>query len=358
MRVIKITPSGSTIKEPCGFADVSGCVSGRGKGVLQGLTRTCERSTPDAASCDDSKFAACVCNDQGYAKSGLRVGRGLSPIRPRGVGRDSRRAGGRRTSAAFAAAKAGLRDSAQAVAREFGPLGLHVARVIIDGGIDGDRLNSRFPQRRAEKGAHGLLDIDAIAETYWQIHWQHQSAWSHEVDLRPFKELFSADYKLCGLQAASALPLGSAAAVAHARSAHPVDRRHRNRADDDQSLPCQGTNARCAKRTAISRAKATAAITKIPMITTSVTRNCAADCTMNPSPRVAATNSAATSVDQPPPRPMRMPVRISGSAVGSTTCRSTCHWVAPMDRAALTRPRVTPRTPAAVEIATGAKMAR
>src|SRR5882724_558037 len=196
IRLIKITPSGSTIKEPCGFGDVSGCVSGRGKGVLRGLTRTCERSTPDATSCDDSKFAACVGNDQGYARSGLRVGRGLSPIRPRGVGRDSRRAGGRRTFAAFAAAKAGLRAVAQAMAREFGPLGLHVARVTIDGGIDGDRLNSRFPQRRAEKGAHGLLDIDAIAETYWQIHRQHQSAWSHEVDLRPFKELFSADYKL------------------------------------------------------------------------------------------------------------------------------------------------------------------
>lgn len=97
---------------------------------------------------------------------------------------------GRPSFAAFASAKAGLRAVAQAMAREFGPLGLHVAHVIIDGGIDGDRLNSRFPQRRAQTGANGLLDIDAIAETYWQIHRQHPSAWTHEVDLRPFKEPF------------------------------------------------------------------------------------------------------------------------------------------------------------------------
>jgi len=92
--------------------------------------------------------------------------------------------------AAFGSAKAGLRAVAQAMAREFGPLGLHVAHVVIDGGIDGERLNSRLPQLRAERGANGLLAIDAIAETYWQIHRQHPSAWSHEIDLRPFKEPF------------------------------------------------------------------------------------------------------------------------------------------------------------------------
>ena len=97
---------------------------------------------------------------------------------------------GRPSFASFAAAKAGLRAVAQAMAREFGPQGLHVAHVVIDGGIDGERLNSRFPQRRAQMGANGMLDIDAIAETYWQIHRQHPSAWSHEIDLRPFKEPF------------------------------------------------------------------------------------------------------------------------------------------------------------------------
>src|SRR5277367_6075852 len=84
----------------------------------------------------------------------------------------------------FAAAKAGLRMIAQSMAREFGPQGLHVAHVVIDGGIAGERLLSRAPQLAAERGADGMLDIDAIAETYWQIHLQPRSAWAHEVDLR------------------------------------------------------------------------------------------------------------------------------------------------------------------------------
>jgi len=90
----------------------------------------------------------------------------------------------------FAAAKSGLRMIAQSMAREFGPQGLHVAHVVIDGGIHGERLLSRRPQLLAERGEDGLLDVDAIAETYWQIHRQARSAWAHEVDLRPFKENF------------------------------------------------------------------------------------------------------------------------------------------------------------------------
>ncbi|WP_307281904.1 SDR family NAD(P)-dependent oxidoreductase [Labrys wisconsinensis] len=91
--------------------------------------------------------------------------------------------------AQFAAAKAGLRMVAQSMARELGPLGIHVAHVVIDGGIDGDRLRAARPEA-AERGEDGLLDIDAIAQTYWQIHRQPRSTWAHEVDLRPFKEPF------------------------------------------------------------------------------------------------------------------------------------------------------------------------
>jgi NAD(P)-dependent dehydrogenase (short-subunit alcohol dehydrogenase family) len=90
----------------------------------------------------------------------------------------------------FSAAKAGLRMVAQSMAREFGPLGLHVAHVVIDGGIDGERLHASRPQAAAERGENGLLNVDAIAEAYWQIHLQHPSAWTHEIDLRPFKEPF------------------------------------------------------------------------------------------------------------------------------------------------------------------------
>lgn len=92
--------------------------------------------------------------------------------------------------AQFAAAKAGLRMIAQSMAREFGPAGLHVAHVVVDGGIDGDRIRSRNPARAAELGADGLIGIEPLAETYWQLHCQPRSAWTQEIDLRPFKETF------------------------------------------------------------------------------------------------------------------------------------------------------------------------
>jgi NAD(P)-dependent dehydrogenase (short-subunit alcohol dehydrogenase family) len=97
---------------------------------------------------------------------------------------------GRGPFVAFAAAKAGLRSLAQSAAREYGPRGVHVAHIVIDGGIDGEQLRTAVPQRAAQAGVDGLLNPDAIAETYWQLHQQHRSAWTHEVDLRPYKESF------------------------------------------------------------------------------------------------------------------------------------------------------------------------
>ncbi|MGR9106933.1 MAG: SDR family NAD(P)-dependent oxidoreductase [Gammaproteobacteria bacterium] len=91
---------------------------------------------------------------------------------------------------AFSAAKTGLRALANGMAREFGPKGLHVVHIVIDGVIDGDRARKQFPELVAAKGESGLLELDAIAETYWQIHSQPPSAWTHELDLRPFKEVF------------------------------------------------------------------------------------------------------------------------------------------------------------------------
>ncbi|MDT8407051.1 MAG: SDR family NAD(P)-dependent oxidoreductase [Methylococcales bacterium] len=91
---------------------------------------------------------------------------------------------------AFASAKAGVRALAQGLAREFGPKGLHIVHCIIDGVIDGDRARQQFPDFVAGKGEDGLLDPEAIAETYWQLHQQPANAWSHELDLRPFKESF------------------------------------------------------------------------------------------------------------------------------------------------------------------------
>ena len=91
---------------------------------------------------------------------------------------------------AFASAKAALRSIAQSAAREYGPRGIHVAHVVIDGGIDGERMRTVAPDHVAQAGENGLLDPDAIADTYWHLHQQPRSAWTHEVDLRPFKERF------------------------------------------------------------------------------------------------------------------------------------------------------------------------
>ena len=92
--------------------------------------------------------------------------------------------------AAFAAAKAGVRMVAQSTAREYGPRGLHVAHVVVDGAIDGDQVRRGLPELVEARGSDGLLEPDAIAEVFWQIHCQPPSTWTHEVDLRPFKEPF------------------------------------------------------------------------------------------------------------------------------------------------------------------------
>jgi NAD(P)-dependent dehydrogenase (short-subunit alcohol dehydrogenase family) len=97
---------------------------------------------------------------------------------------------GRAHFAAFAAAKGGLRFMAQSMARELGPQGIHVATVLIDGAIDSERMRGNHPERTEKLADDGALHPDAIAETYWQIHAQQRSAWSHEVDLRPWKEPF------------------------------------------------------------------------------------------------------------------------------------------------------------------------
>lgn len=91
---------------------------------------------------------------------------------------------------AFASAKAGLRALAQGMAREFGPLGLHVGHIVIDGLIDGDQLNQRFPGLKQQKGKDGMLQVDALADAYWALHVQQRSAWTHELDVRPFREVF------------------------------------------------------------------------------------------------------------------------------------------------------------------------
>jgi NAD(P)-dependent dehydrogenase (short-subunit alcohol dehydrogenase family) len=90
--------------------------------------------------------------------------------------------------AAFSGAKHALRALAQSMAREFGPQGIHVAHVVIDGAIDTEFIRANFPERAALKDRGGILDPEAIAEVYWQLHSQPRSAWTHEMDLRPWLE--------------------------------------------------------------------------------------------------------------------------------------------------------------------------
>ena len=89
-------------------------------------------------------------------------------------------------SSTFAMGKFGLRGLAQSMARELAPKNIHVAHFVIDGGI------SKGPNdRRLEgKAEDGLLDPDAIAESYYQVFRQHRSAWTWELALRPWVESF------------------------------------------------------------------------------------------------------------------------------------------------------------------------
>jgi NAD(P)-dependent dehydrogenase (short-subunit alcohol dehydrogenase family) len=90
--------------------------------------------------------------------------------------------------ASFAQAKAGLRLMAQSLAREFGPQGIHVVHIIIDGMVDGERLRTAMPGLLDQRGVDTTLRPDAIAQTYWDMYQQHPSTWTHEIDLRPSHE--------------------------------------------------------------------------------------------------------------------------------------------------------------------------
>ena len=87
--------------------------------------------------------------------------------------------------AALAVPKFGLRALAQSLSRELGPKGIHVAHVVIDGGIGQPGLLSAGSDQ-----PDATLAPEAIAENYWHLHRQHRSAWTLELDLRPWVEKF------------------------------------------------------------------------------------------------------------------------------------------------------------------------
>ncbi len=95
---------------------------------------------------------------------------------------------GREGFAAFAAAKAGLRAIAQSAAREFAPKGIHVAHVVVDGAIDGVFTRANRSDAETLLSDDRILKPDQIAANFVWLHSQQRSAWSHELDLRPWTE--------------------------------------------------------------------------------------------------------------------------------------------------------------------------
>ena len=89
-------------------------------------------------------------------------------------------------SAPFAMGKFALRGLAQSMARELAPKGIHVAHFVIDGGI----LQGGADSRASARGPDGMLHPDEIAKNYLNVHRQHRSAWTWEVELRPWVEKF------------------------------------------------------------------------------------------------------------------------------------------------------------------------
>ena len=85
----------------------------------------------------------------------------------------------------FASAKHALRALAQSMARELGPMGVHVGHIIVDGMIDSEAVRTKFPEETDKLPEGGMLDPDHIAETYWAMHTQPRDAWTFEMDIRP-----------------------------------------------------------------------------------------------------------------------------------------------------------------------------
>jgi NAD(P)-dependent dehydrogenase (short-subunit alcohol dehydrogenase family) len=91
--------------------------------------------------------------------------------------------------AAFSGGKHALRSLSQCMARELGPQGIHVAHMVIDGGINTDFIKQMRPNDYDSLVASdGLLSPDAIADQYWHLHCQPRSAWTYELDIRPWSE--------------------------------------------------------------------------------------------------------------------------------------------------------------------------
>jgi NAD(P)-dependent dehydrogenase (short-subunit alcohol dehydrogenase family) len=97
--------------------------------------------------------------------------------------------------AAFASAKSGLRAVAQSMARELGPKNIHVAHLVIDAGVDTAFVRERIKQRGGAQALEHLepdqlMNPASVAEAYWQLYRQPRDAWTFELDVRPYREVW------------------------------------------------------------------------------------------------------------------------------------------------------------------------
>lgn len=203
----KLEPLVQAIRDAGGRAHGFGC-DARDEAAVQALVAQIER---DIAPIEvavfnigaNVRFQVVDTTERVYRKvwemaalAGFLVGREAAKVMlPRGrgtilfTGATASLRGGAGFSA-FAGAKFALRALAQSMARELGPQGIHVAHMLIDGAIDTAFIKDNFPQRYALKEQDGILNPDHIAEAYWQLHLQPRSAWTQEMDLRPWMEIF------------------------------------------------------------------------------------------------------------------------------------------------------------------------
>lgn len=123
----------------------------------------------------------------GREAAGVMVPRGRGTILFTGATASLRGAAG---FSAFAGAKHALRALAQSMARELGPQGVHVAHVVVDGMIDGKFAREKYSDTPERLERQEILSPDAVAANYVHLWKQPRSAWTHELDLRPWKESF------------------------------------------------------------------------------------------------------------------------------------------------------------------------
>lgn len=97
---------------------------------------------------------------------------------------------GKPNFAAFTSAKGGLRTMAQSLAKEYGPKGIHIAQVFIDGGINGDRSRKRLAERNVEMQSDKFVGLSGLADLYMFLYHQPRNAWTHEIDVRTHLENF------------------------------------------------------------------------------------------------------------------------------------------------------------------------